>query len=93
MVHVRSQDRHRHIVNVLMTFASVPMIRPLQKGQAVGRSIVLPSRRSNIAFALRSSAAKNHPAEPNGASNRRGSGHHRMAPWMLSDIVCVERFQ
>jgi hypothetical protein len=72
MVHVRSQERHRHIVNVLMTFASVPMIRPLQKGQAVGRSIGLPSRRSNIAFSL---------------SNRRGSGHHRMAAWMLSDIV------
>ena len=50
MVHVRSQERHRHSVNVLRTFASVPTIRPLQKGQAVGRSTAMPSRRSNIMF-------------------------------------------
>jgi len=41
-VHVRSQERHRHSVNVLMTFASVPTIRPLQKGQLVGRSTAMP---------------------------------------------------
>jgi hypothetical protein len=52
MVHVPSQERHRHSVNVVMTFASVPTIRPLQKGQVVGRSTVLPSRRSNIAFSF-----------------------------------------
>ena len=52
MVHVRSQERHRHSVNVLMTFASVPTIRPLQKGQVVGRATGLPSRGSNIIFAL-----------------------------------------
>jgi hypothetical protein len=51
MVHVRSQERHRHSVNVLMTFASVPTIRPLQKGQVVGRS-TMPSRGSNIVFSL-----------------------------------------
>ena len=47
MVHVRSQVRHRHSVNALMTLASVPTIRPLQKGQVDGRSIVMPSRRSS----------------------------------------------
>jgi hypothetical protein len=52
MVHVRSQERHRHSVNVLMTFASVPTIRPLQKGQLVGRSTAMPTRGSNIDFSI-----------------------------------------
>jgi hypothetical protein len=48
MVHVRSQVRHRHSVNALMTLAKVPTIRPLQKGQVDGRSTVMPSRRSSV---------------------------------------------
>jgi hypothetical protein len=52
MVQVRSQERHRHSVNRLMTFASVPTIRPLQKGQVVGRSTAMPSRGSNIVFSF-----------------------------------------
>ena len=48
MVHVRSQERHRHTVDLVMTFASVPTIRPLQKGQVFGRSTAMSSRRSNI---------------------------------------------
>ena len=48
MVHVRSHERHRHSVNTLMTFASVPTIRPWQNGHAVGRVMAGSFRDSNI---------------------------------------------
>ena len=48
MVHVRSHERHRHSVNTLMTFASVPTIRPWQNGHTVGRVMAGSFRDSNI---------------------------------------------
>ena len=76
MVHVRSQERHRHSVSVVMAFASVPMIRPLQKGQVVGRSTATPSRRSNIVFSVLASECGDHAVISRTSGRREAATHN-----------------